>query len=259
VDTNYGARITSFQGNGTEVLFYNGSLNSGSAFWPSPQSAWPWSGNWPSPTNFDLIPYAAAFSNASNALVLNSLEQPALGVSIRKIITGNPSSNEITLTYGIYNDTPTNVLWAPWEITRVPNSAIVFFPKETSNYVGNSSPQFPIALETTNQFWCQNGNNYTKLFRDGAEGWIGVCYNGMLFVKKYPNLSISQFAPGESDVEVYAGGNYYEVEDQGAYTSIAPGAWFNWSVTWRCTNLPANATAAVGSSSLYQLAEALAQ
>ena len=75
----------------------------------------------------------------------------------------------------------------------------------------------------------------------------------------YTDISSSQFAPGESEIEVYGGSGYYELENQGAYTSIAPGEWLSWSVTWRATNLPAEVTNAVGSPSLYQFARQLAQ
>lgn len=241
------------------MLFYNGTLNSGSTFWPAPQNSWPWiDGNgshWPSPTNFDLQPYSASFSNNSNALVLTSSPQTALGLSVRKVFTGIPAFNEITIEYGLKNETATNVQWAPWEITRVPKNAIVFFPKESSF---NENSTYPPAGDS-NIVWCQNGNDWQKLFRDGAEGWIGVSFNGSVFIKKFGNISVSQFANGESDVEIYAGDSYFEVENQGAFVTIAPGAWLNWSVTWRATNIPGTVDNWAGSGSLYQFARQLAQ
>jgi len=54
VNADYGARITSFTINGTEILYTSGDM-SGSTFWPSPQSEW----NWPPPEPLDSDAYSA--------------------------------------------------------------------------------------------------------------------------------------------------------------------------------------------------------
>ena len=54
------------------------------------------------------------------------------------------------------------------------------------------------------------------------------------------------------DVELYTNKlhTYVEIEDQGAYVTIAPGMSSSWKVTWYLRKLPAGVEATAGSAEL---------
>jgi len=79
-----------------------------------------------------------------------------------------------------------------------------------------------------------------KLFADGREGWIAHVDGDLLLVKSFADTLPAQAAPGEAEIEIYAnaGHTYVEVENQGAYVSLAPGA----ATTWTCAGSCASST-----------------
>lgn len=55
-----------------------------------------------------------------------------------------------------------------------------------------------------------------------------------MMVKKFDDLAPGQPAPEEAEIQVYInmGSNYVELESQGAYSEIQPGASLEWTVRW---------------------------
>ena len=53
-------------------------------------------------------------------------------------------------------------------------------------------------------------------------------------VKKFQDLTASQPAPDEAEIQVYVnrGKSYIELESQGAYTELKPGESLSWTVRW---------------------------
>ena len=53
-------------------------------------------------------------------------------------------------------------------------------------------------------------------------------------VKKFEDLDASQPAPEEAEIQVYVNmrKSFIELESQGAYTELKPGAELKWTVTW---------------------------
>ena len=72
-----------------------------------------------------------------------------------------------------------------------------------------------------------------KINADGR-GWLAYCAKGLLFVKKFQDLKAGQAAPAEAEIQAYAnpGKTFVEIEEQGAYTTLAPGASVSWTVRW---------------------------
>ena len=68
-----------------------------------------------------------------------------------------------------------------------------------------------------------------------GKGWLAYLNNGLLLLKKFDDLSPTQPAPGEAEIQVYVnrGKTYIELESQGAYTNLAPGESLTWTVRWR--------------------------
>ena len=79
-------------------------------------------------------------------------------------------------------------------------------------------------------------NDHQKLFYNGKEGWLAHQTNSLLFIKRYPDISYEQEAPGETEVELYIHKNrtYMELEIQGEYVSLSPKDTIVWKVCWFC-------------------------
>ena len=77
--------------------------------------------------------------------------------------------------------------------------------------------------------------------------------------KPSPEIAPGDQAPGEATIELYAdpAHTYVEVETQGAYRELAPGAQTSWTVTWRLRRLPLAIGATVGNKDLLALVRAL--
>ena len=77
-----------------------------------------------------------------------------------------------------------------------------------------------------------------KLFGD-ARGWAAHIHDDTLFLRVFPDLAPSQAAPRQAEVELFFGleRDYIELENQGAYEVLAPGAALTYPVRWRFTRL----------------------
>ena len=89
-------------------------------------------------------------------------------------------------------------------------------------------PQFGLSW-----FQADEAQQNRKINADG-KGWLAYCANGLLMVKKFDDLEASQPAPEEAEIQVYVNmrKTFIELESQGAYTELKPGAELKWTVTW---------------------------
>jgi hypothetical protein len=71
-----------------------------------------------------------------------------------------------------------------------------------------------------------------KLFDGCSRGWLAHLRHGLVFVKVFNRERPVNFAPGESEVQIYATAEYQELEQQGAYRLLAPGERYQWTVHW---------------------------
>jgi len=101
--------------------------------------------------------------------------------------------------------------------------------------------------------------NEQKVFADGREGWIAHVDGNLLLVKAFADTTPAQAAPGEAEIEIYtdAAHTYIEVENQGAYVDLAPGALSQWTVRWFLRKLDASVSVRVGSSDLLNVVRGL--
>ena len=69
--------------------------------------------------------------------------------------------------------------------------------------------------------------------------------DGLLFVKTFEGAPAGTEAPGEAAVEIFVSGSdpYVELEQQGSYERIEPGASLAWGVTWKLVDGPPEARA----------------
>ena len=227
VDAARGAKILSFQYKGKEVLSQNQRPNAfGSTFWTSPQSEW----NWPPVPEYDSRPYTAEQKNG--ALVLTGQTSEKYKYHITKEFRADPSDGAIVVTYSITNDASVERSVAPWEISRVDNGGVIFFDAPQ----GSITPQglMPFAFEYgATWYTCDEARANRKINADG-NGWYAYAHDGLLFIKKFPDIAPTQPAPKEAEIQVYVnmGKTYIELEAQGAYTSLKPGESLSWTSRW---------------------------
>ena len=252
VDAARAGRIVSFSLAGRNILTapkHREDNNWGSTFWPSPQSDW----NWPPPVEIDPGSYSARVSGGM--LSLASPVAPGLGLAVTKQFVFDEDQGVVAVEYGIVNKGTRARSVGPWEITRVAAGGLTFFPMgEGAPWKG---PQELMPLEIRDGVaWLDYaktmGTADQKVFADGREGWIAHLAGDLLLVKAFADTTPAQAAPGEAEIELYtdAGRSYIEVENQGAYVRLEPGAATTWTVRWYLRKLDASATAKVGSAQL---------
>jgi hypothetical protein len=259
VDAAKAGRIVTFSLAGKNILTAARSsqdINWGSTFWPSPQSAW----NWPPPEELDKLPYTPTLCGAT--LSLSSQTSSLLSLSVTKQFSVDAASGVVTIQYGLVNHGTQAQTVAPWEITRVAAGGLTFFP------MGEGAPtkgaQALLNLQMTGgvAWFSYDAAAITsdqKVFADGHEGWIAHVDGNLLLVKAFTDTPAAQTAPGEAEIEIYTdvGHSYIEVENQGAYASVAPGATSTWTVRWFLRQLDASVSVQPGSADLLSLVRGL--
>lgn len=248
VSPEHGGRITSLRQGGEELLTLTGAENYpdafGSTFWPSPQ-VW----EWPPPAEIDTEPYEATVEPSG---VITLVGKPHAGTSLRvsKRFTANLTREAIDIEYSMTNVGAEPVSWAPWEITRMPAIGLAFWPTGGAPF-GETPLAFTSALGHT---WCDPSHTEgeAKLFADGAGGYLVYVLGDRALVKRFQDQPASAAAPNEAEVEVYVNPDhsYVEVEQQGAYASMAPGATVTWKVSWYVRKLPQGVVPSPGNADL---------
>ena len=261
VDAALGARITRFSLAGRDVLTGAdvNDLNFGATFWTSPQAAW----GWPPPVEHDSEPYAAHQAGEDGAAgVFTGKPDAKLGLAVTKTFFVDAARGAVTIEYGLHNHAGEPRPVAPWEISRHPTGGLTFFP------VGEAiEPASTLAVKTeAGAVWFDYDaraiTDHQKLFAHGSEGWIAQVdrARALLLVKSFPEITRAQQAPGEAALEIYADPKhtYIEVEQQGAYRSLAPDEIVTWRVTWSLRPAPPAEEIRPGNTALLTAARVLA-
>jgi hypothetical protein len=248
VTPGHGARVTSLQQAGQELLMLTGTANYdeayGSTFWPSPQ-IWPW----PPPTEIDNGEYSASVDMAG---VITTVGQPNAdtGLQVSKKYSANLAREAIEIVYSMTNTGDAEASWAPWEITRMPADGLAFWPTGGVPF----GPAVMPSEAAQGHTWCDPSKTEGegKLFADGAGGYLAYLTGDRLLIKTFEDQPASAAAPNEAEIELYVDPDhsYVEVENQGAYASIAPGQTVTWRVVWYVRRLPAGVAASLGSTDL---------
>ena len=263
VEPEKGGRITALV-MGTEKFLTDSTVNDfnwGSTFWPSPQSDW----NWPPPAEWDNLPYSVEVKD--NVVKMTGRSDPKTGLAVTKLFSGDRSSKLYTLTYVITNYSKSAQNIAPWEVTRVHTGGFSFFP------IGNGDKRGGLVSSTAvRDGICWYIYNYdsipssgdTQLYADGSEGWFCQVNGNLMLMKRFPDMHLSEAAPHEGEVELYANKsipakNYVEVEHQGAYTTLQPGQSLTWRMQWFFRAIPVNIQAVPFNAKLVAYARGLSK
>ena len=227
IDATRGGKILSYKLGDAEVLNQGRMPNSfGSTFWTSPQSEW----NWPPVAEYDSKPFQAEI--VGDKLVLTG-DKSRFGYSVRKEFATDAKKGAIAITYTIVNESDETRQVAPWEISRVPNDGVLFFVapavEPANNMVG-----LPFEFTQGAAWYVMDEARENRKINADGRGWLAYCAKGLLFVKKFQDLKVGQAAPAEAEIQAYAnpGKTFVEIEEQGAYTTLAPGASVSWTVRW---------------------------
>lgn len=272
IDASVGARITEFSYGGVNVLTgpavdtntaAPAHNNYGSTFWTSPQSYW----GWPPVAAIDSQAYTGSASSASNSIQLVSgvatiANFASSQIYVTKTFVAVPESGAIDVTYTISNySASVSVTLAPWQISRVKGTGgMTFFGKGSGSviYQSGSDPTFQLTdLDSILWYSFATVNANSKALADGA-GWIAHATaststsSSLLYLLSYPDMQPSEAAPGEAEVEVFTGtnGDYVEIEPQGSFAAIAPGATRSWTVRWKLRQVPSGTSVSAGSAAL---------
>jgi hypothetical protein len=248
IDAATGGRVTALRLGGRNLLSEPAADagNYGSTFWPSPQTAW----GWPPLPEIDHAPYRAEVEPA--AVVMRSAISPALSIAVEKRIAADAARGAVTFDFAIHNrgEAPTKL--AAWQITRVPPGGLSLFPTGSEPHPPSNLSVRQALGVTWYPFDAAAVTDHQKLFADGREGWLAHVDGDALLVKVFAIVPREAQAPGEAQIEIYAtpAHTYVEVEAQGAYETIAPGAALSWRVVWLVRRLAPDLPRGVGSAPL---------
>ena len=265
-----GSRITRFAHDGVDILagpeFHERYW--GSTLWISPESAWQSA----DPSSHDSGPYvvtseqSSAGRGGSLPLVMETASPSVIGdrrIHVAKSFDIASADGSVVITYSVQNAGRALVKLAPWEVTRLPGRQMSFFP-----YGSTARATDGIRVEVVDGVaWFQHSVHADpegqKLWADGTEGWAAHVSGDLLFVKKFPDLTLAQAANDETDVEIYSSNSakvpraYIELEAQGPVAVLRPGECTSWTVRWYLMKIPSSLNVEMGSRKLVELARGL--
>lgn len=247
-----GGRLARVRFAGREMILPEGRVPGfyGDTFWPSPQARW----DWPPPPVLDARPYAVRAATAST-LTLQSERDEAFGFQLEK--RSALGDDCLRLEFILTNIAPAPQRVAPWQVTRAPREGLILWAagepfddadrlrKQAEDpgcwYLHREPPEPFVGLGIESGYAtirCAAVPRVCKLFAD-ARGWLAHVREGTLFLRVFPDLELASIAPRQGEVEAYFNPekDYLELENQGAYQTLAPGASLRYPVEWHFARL----------------------
>ncbi len=238
VSAKEGGKIMSYKYGDTEMLSQLKRPNQyGSTFWTSPQKEW----NWPPVNEFDRgaytdesASYKSVFGDKYESLALSSQVARKLPYQIVKQYSPDPKGRFIRVSYTIVNKGNETRKVAPWEISRViaDEEGLIFFDAPVEGIT--PANLIPFKEEFGASWYNPDVTNQNRKINSDGKGWLAYAANGYLMIKKFDDLTLSQPAPEEAEIQIYVnmGKTYIELESQGEYKTLAPGEQLTWNVDW---------------------------
>lgn len=252
VDASLGGHIVEFSVDERNALSTQ-TTAIGSTFWPSPQDAW----GWPPLAALDNLPYKVQYKS-DKELVLTSGTCSTTGLQLEKRFRFEGGHLEVD--YTMINTTDKPMKYAPWEITRI-EGGVTFYQSKQKPLAISTGPVAQVGGFIWHEYKPKQQKQNEKIFGNGSVGWLANAYNGLLLVKKFEQVADKDVAPGEAEIEIYGHGDpknaYIEMEQQGAYQTIAAKKSYQWRVEWYLAALPKGLDIGVGNKELPEAVKAL--
>lgn len=239
VDAEHGAKVSSLRINGNEFLFTAGQTEDflwGSTLWPAPQNEMPW----PPPMLLDDGRYTPEMEN-NRMQFTSQVDEDLLGNELRfvKRFRADESDASVTLHYQLVNRSDEAITKALWELTRVPVNGLSFWPTGESGVWGELSDA---VVEAHGHSWIDidaEPRRNLKFFADGSGGWFAhLDADGRMLIKTFEDVSPSEFADGEGEIELWIADDYIELENQSATETLQNGEALSYEVKWFLRELP---------------------
>jgi hypothetical protein len=235
---------------------------------PRRAAAWPVSGttewtscshprfDWPPPPILDSAPYDIITESAIR-LTLRSKPDNDFGFQVEKRF--DVSEHGLAIEFSLTNIWSHPQVVAPWQVTRAPRTGVLAW---ASGQQFHDADRLQKQDEDPGCWFLHSGSTAafeglevggdhssivvpavsatSKLFTD-ARGWLAHAHHATLFLRIFPDLAPDQAAPRQAEVELYfnAERDYIELENQGAFVTLAPGQSLTYPVEWRFARLAA--------------------
>jgi len=243
-----GGRLARLRHDGVDLVLPPGRVPGfyGDTFWPSPQSRF----DWPPPPVLDAEPYEVLAESASE-LVMRSAPDPDFGLQVGKHFT--LTEHGLAMMFTLTNIWTQTQHLAPWQVTRASREGLLVWAggepfsdadrlqKQTEDpgctFLHSATPAPFEGYSTSGphaSIHVPSVTRTSKFFTD-ARGWLAHVHHGAIFLRIFPDLTLEQMAPRQGEVELYFNSerDYIELENQGAYEALAPGATLTYAVEWR--------------------------
>jgi hypothetical protein len=245
IDPADGGRLSELSLGGANVLLARGAAAShGSSYWPSPQRDW----DWPPPAELDNLPWRASLHGG--ALLLESDVTSRLDLSALQRVTAAPHGVRIEHQFKNHGKQARAV--APWRNSRVAPRGLTFYPSPAAAFENST---LKLAPADDGISWLRHDpatmTENAKSFADGAEGWLAHLAGRLLLLMTFPKVPLAAQAPTEAEIELYVDrtGLFVEVEQQGPYAAIEPGASSPpWTVHFQVHAVPSDVPADRGAA-----------
>lgn len=176
-------------------------------------------------------------------LVLESKGSETLGLQVKQRIVVEPETGSTLIDDEFINRGTVPRKVAPWQNMRVRPNGLTFYPANQPSY---RFAENTLTLKPKNGVcWFLHAptpikNDSMKSYADGEEGWLAHVDGRLLFIKQFENGKATEQAPIEGEVVLYVhnSGRFVEMEQQGSFQEIAPGASRHYRVRWFLRELP---------------------
>jgi hypothetical protein len=247
-----GGRLASLRYEGVDLVLPPGRVPGfhGDTFWPSPQARF----DWPPPPTIDGEPYEIVTETATS-LTMRSAPDQDFGLQVDKRF--DLCEDGLAIEFTVTNIWPNAQDVAPWQVTRAPRSGVVvwatgepFHDADRLQKQAEDPGSWFVHRDSTAVFaGLAIGADHSsvpvaavpvtsKLFTD-ARGWLAHVHHSTVFLRTFPDLTVEQAAPRQGEVELFVDPerDYIELENQGAYVTLAPGGSLTYPVEWRFRRL----------------------
>lgn len=247
-----GGRLTRLRYGGVDLVLPPGQVPGfhGDTFWPSPQARF----DWPPPPTLDAAPYEVVAESALS-LTLRSAPDHDYGLQAEKRFELGEHGLVMEFTLTNIWSRPQEV--APWQVTRARREGLLVWATGEPFHDGDRMRKqredpgcwFVHADSDSTFEGLEAGDAHSsilvpavtttsKLFTD-ARGWLAHVHHATVFLRVFPDLSTDEAAPRQGEVELYFNpvSDYVELENQGAFVTLAPGQSLTYPVHWRLRRL----------------------